>query len=833
MVVVRESPRARLSPDKATTQWPPKSPFQALLSSPSGRKKWQDHQGRGEERSPSPSPRRKPLGSAKALRALLDEAGEDDGGGDEDEDEDEDVETLQLQMQMIQAKLKMKKLRKQGQRAGPSTDEKENRGGPASRAATHPVSPRKATKPTISQAQQPRSNIEVPLSPTRDRSTAPQEHLSPARKKLGIDVQAKAQNVSLKRARDGTQLKRSDSQRSAINLDASKPKSFSERLQASKQEAQNHEDKYERIERSRSKGFGTLLTNTERSGADDGRSGFQEKTERQRPSSTRDTTSIRQPTTAAAVSRSASTRSSQANTQRKTTQPATFRTPADALAEKQWAGHSGRPSDAQAGNEPPSSNYDPLSEVHLSKRHISHVDVARAMDGKEIYTIPRLFKEVVSPHYDPPDCEDDFVVFAVLASKSSPFAQKAAHRTSDEKKPQDDAEAPRNKFMVLKLTDLKYELDCFLFGTGFDQFWKLTPGTLLAILNPAIMPPKNNHHSGHFSLKLSSSEDCVMEIGMARDLGYCTSVKKDGEQCGSWIDKRHTEICEFHLNLFIDKQRKHRMEVNGMWRGTGDVDLNKAKSQSREAGGWDKQMKKKRGVTNHREYGTLYSVPTGRPGKSAASLLDAEDMDALHDMTKEEASRKRIAEAQRERDLRKRLGEMGSGLGAEYLKATDTDPSSTSKSSTKFSADGATARSALFDKPKASDLGLLGNKASATHLSPAKDRKHHFGTAAISSSGRDAMGWGGARKPGLLPETNRRLSPERGQTKLSAVRPPAVRARSSRDDGSLSPTKKRARFALEKGIREPGRESLGEDLNSLATPAFTGADDDDDDLDIV
>ena len=45
-----------------------------------------------------------------------------------------------------------------------------------------------------------------------------------------------------------------------------------------------------------------------------------------------------------------------------------------------------------------------------------------------------------------------------------------------------------------------------------------------------------------------------------------------------------------------------------------------------------------------------------------------------------------------------------------------------------------------FVKPSAADLGLLGKKASSERLSPAKDRKRHFGIGAISSAGSDAMG---------------------------------------------------------------------------------------------
>jgi minichromosome maintenance protein 10 len=505
------------------------------------------------------------------------------------------------------------------------------------------------------------------------------------------------------------------------------------------------------------------------------------------------------------------------------------------------------------------SGYDPFSEIHLKRREIPHSVVAREMQGKEVYPLPRLLKEVKSPEYEPPDCECDYVVFAVLASKSNPLDHAASHRTA-EKHGADKLEAPKNKFMVLHLTDLKWEIDCYLFGTAFNQFWKLTPGTLLAIMNPAILPPKGNQHSGRFSLKLGSSEDAVMEIGIARDLGYCSAVKKDGQPCGEWIDKRKTEACEFHINLQVEKARKGRMEVNTMWNDGAKKDRPKSRVPQ--------ETRSKKGAgAYHREYGQLYSVNTGL-GKSAASLLDDDDKKLMDGMTEEEASRKRIAAAQKDRDLARQLGEMGSGIGAEmmrnskHVKAAAASSSSTT-TTTAFASTRSTAEQArddLFSKRSAAELGLLGKKASAASLEPAKDRRRHFGlgTLALSSSSSsstrtrtrtanhssDAMGWGGARTAGLLqpkapPSTTR--PPERSggqktrldelETKRSNLVRPRSEESSVRSSGSQSPTKKKARFALDRGIREPGRESLPGQAEQMEL--VDSDDDDDDDLDIV
>lgn len=760
------------------------------------------------------------MSSSKALQdvAMADEE-------DDDDDEAEDEETLQLKLQQIEMKLKLKRL--QGKKKSPDTEESSQT---PSLAASIRRSPPKPLQPPVSQPFLRRPDIEVPVSPTRDRQP-PLEPVSPARARLGLSAAAKASDVSLKRARDGT-IKPSSSQQtptSRIREEAPRPvSSFSARLAKSRQEQQDQQVRNERIERARSNGFGLKDATSTPTGERAGRhSRSHSRTGGERmPSPIKSSFASDRPRSG--HGQSASSTPLQHNPFAPRTQ-----------SKPQNDGHDHGPSVDESevnipwDNKNDGTGYDPFSGIHLSKRHIAHVDTARALEGSELYPLPRLLKEVKAPEYDPPDCESDFVVLGVLARKSSPYNHKQAHRTSDENKPQEDATAPRNKFMVLTLVDLKWEIDLFLFGTAFDQFWKLTEGTLLAIQNPSILPPKGNQNKGNFSLKLGSSEDRVMEIGVARDLGYCASVKKDGNKCGAWIDKRSTQVCDFHLNMMIDRNRKGRMEVNTMWRGAGDS------SQRRDKKHDPSNAKKKMPGQYAGEHGRVWSVNTGF-GKSAASIIDGEDRVSIESLTAEETSRRRIAAAQRERDLARKLEGMGGSVGADYLRARQTTTTTTSTSSTSIRSSQDSSKT-TFEKPTASELGLLGKKADTIRLSPAKDRKRHFGVGAISSAagGAEAVGWGGAKKSNWLqPAPGRLGSPEKGQTRLDLQQQPLRGAiRPASQDGNQSP-KKRARFALEKGIREPGRDSLG----GLAVGAKAGNgndlddgnnDDDDDDLDIV
>ncbi|QIW95112.1 hypothetical protein AMS68_000630 [Peltaster fructicola] len=586
-------------------------------------------------------------------------------------------------------------------------------------------------------------SVQVPLSPSRAQISAPPP-VSPARVRLGIH-NTRAEEVSLKRPSNAVSMH-------TTPQPAQRPvSSFSERLTSARAATQKLHDKTDKLDSLRSKSF--------------------------------------------------------AQVQKKQASPKRLLDPRPALLEPKIATSSiaraGASVKKQSSKSKDPAYYDAFSELHLSSRNMSHTDVAKSLSGCEIYDIPRLLKEVRSPEYDPPDCENDYVVFGILAEKTSPFEQKETTRIFDRNKQGDDTRMAKNKFMVLRLCDLKWEIDCYLFGTGFEQYWKLTEGTLLAILNPAIMPPKTNQHNGRFSLKIASSEDRVMEIGIARDLGYCVSIKKDGKKCSAWVDKRKSEYCEFHVNLMVGRARTGRMEVNTMWRGHEPDVKPKQKPRSN--------------VSHHPEYGQLWSVG-GISGRSAAKLLDDDDTDALHNLTKDEASRKRIAAQQRERDLAKQLGATGGGVAGDYLRARHGITSTAE----------ATPGEAMFVKPTAAELGLLSRKADDQRLSPAKDRRRHFGIGAVSSAGTEAMGWGGARKYDLLqPKQSRLGSPERGQTKIDhgtrSALPSSIRARSS------SP-KKKARFMLDRGVREPGRESGG---NELLRAQHNDDDNDDDDLDIV
>ncbi|KAL8804052.1 MAG: hypothetical protein Q9223_005936, partial [Gallowayella weberi] len=595
---------------EAEQQWPPRSPYEALLSSPTGRSRIRRYQDRT---SPSPSPLKKgaialmgsPMKTTVQTQAPLSE-------GEEEDDEDE--ETLQLRLQALEAKLKLKQLRQKKLKSAANSSDAENERPPKSTALSksmstvtaegkHPVRSAKAL--SSSNAARP---VQVAASPPRKHHTA-EVPKSPGRVLLGIDKGLKGKNVSLRRppvARSSRHdiddpfledalRHRSSGQQSTPHLSSSrlqdpsaKPMGFSERIANIRQQDKEQRERAKKLQSQRSTGFGLVKDELDRM-----KTVAEEQTRIQAASDAQGSAKpafSREEVLKAAkkpdgglVHRSHTELGDKVVTRQKE-----FNNP---NASPSFVKPSKPPEKAPNSSPPPikgkmtasqkptstdDSLFEPFSSLHLSKRLIPHDSLTKALSGKSILLLPEVLGTVKAPEYCWRDnLEADIVVLATIASKSQPLSHKDAHKTADKASNHEiktslteAAESETNargKYMAITLTDLKWTLELYLFTTAFTRFRKLTPGTVIAILNPNIMPPPpHNPHNNRFSLTLSSSDDTILEIGTSRDLGWCSAVKKDGKYCGDWIDKRHTSVCEFHVDRVLEKTRRGRMEVNSM-----------------------------------------------------------------------------------------------------------------------------------------------------------------------------------------------------------------------------------------------------------------------------
>ena len=716
-----------------------------------------------------------------------------------DDDGEEDEETLQLQLAALTAKIKLKKLQARKHKATGLTAKVDGEDGglnrPGGKENTRPSSYSHDTleKPALVRPKSA-ADVQIPVSPQRKRVVA-EEARSPGRVLLGIDKGLKGKNISLRRpAGEGSQkdddpfmVTPSTTSRASLSRSTAhdptqlaRPKSFSERIAETRQQDRAQKDRANLLRRQKSTGFGvdqkaidafqqaaeTESETTANRQSQGSRAGTVEFTREEILKATNQPNGglVHRSNTSAGIRRSRKQGSPVDDIWLNPNAPPELSKPSKSTsnASKQIAPSlSPQPKAAEpparAPNPETASFFEPFSSLHLSKRHLPHSFLTQNLSGKHIFLLPDLLGAVKSPDYLLPDIpEPDHVVLAILASKSDPISHKGAHKsTSAEKTTVSEAvESEQNtngKYMVFTLTDLKWTVDLFLFTTAYTRFRKLTPGTVVALLNPDLMPPPPGRaDTGRFSLKLTSSDDTVLEIGTSRDLGWCKSVRKDGKQCGSWIDKRHTEFCEFHVDVVVERTRRSRMEVQGM---------SAPFAPGGRRGGRTGYFGDKRRGQNHltddgfaregaqydRSTASTYFIGPSIPGgRSAAQLLDAEG--TVERGSKEERVRRRLAEREKETEIARKLGEGGNGAGSEYLRMRQGSEVSVRDQ----------AEPQAADPIDAASLGLLGNRATSVHLSPIKKRK--------------------------------------GSTM------------------SVEGSRKKTRFVTDRGIKEAGRESLGGDI---------------------
>lgn len=801
------------------------------------------------------------------------------------DDEGDDEETLQLKLQEIQAQLKLKKLRKEKARA--SLGSQGSASGSFSQSADDLARNHNDNKPDSAAAAlsgmrikeirrtdpatRPRSQtqVEVPASPVRKPQHQQQPtQTSPSRILLGIDKGLKAADISLKRApslRKSTEDSSSAGPQNGGYLrtsrsfgsfdDSRKPLSFSERLKNAREEENARSEKRNAAARSRSTAF-----NVGRQEMENYKSNATDILDDAPPierTFTKD--DILGKTPSDNKSRVGNLQRSNTTSSAKTS---SFPAPARSFTEGNDAQASFTSTTSEPQRATSSVSFEPYSCVHLSKRILPHQVVARAISGKTTYSIQDLLRQVKSPDWALPDDVVDSVVFAIVATKSEPRNHKPQYDPETGRMKTSD----RGKYMVITLVDLQYEIELFLFNSGFERFWKLTTGTVVAILNPDIMPPPpGKRDTGRFSLAINSDGDTILEIGMARDIGYCKSVKADGSLCNSWVNARRTEYCEYHTNSALSKTRGARMEVSG---GNGfGTRQNYMRYGNAEQKG--KMERRDKVAETHGSFdydsGGRYFVSGGGRGSNS------HDQDAVANLTetreRAEALKRRLAAKEKERDIAKKLGDMnGTGMGGQYMRiAGTTEPSNGPTRTSRFGngrpatngmAPPTAARfSPALNMPRmalpgtyrpydadaqdpeerrvdARSLGLIAPRGSESKisLSPIKRKRQDstqssFATsfdggaaaaaAADSSSGRApassssssssrTYGWGGSLRDKLA----RMRDGEKLNLNIHSKKDSTSTVASAFRDKDRSPVRKKTRFVTDKGIREAGRESL-------------------------
>ncbi|KAF9468289.1 hypothetical protein BDZ94DRAFT_1209274 [Collybia nuda] len=102
---------------------------------------------------------------------------------------------------------------------------------------------------------------------------------------------------------------------------------------------------------------------------------------------------------------------------------------------------------------------------------------------------------------------------------------------------------------------------------AYESLTKVKEGDVIVLLNPRILKPfqrsnDNPHPTNNILAVTPESAESIMVIGRSRDLGMCMVSKKDGKPCGSWCDKRVSDVCEWHIQNAVERRRAARPEFS-------------------------------------------------------------------------------------------------------------------------------------------------------------------------------------------------------------------------------------------------------------------------------
>ncbi|GME84922.1 unnamed protein product [Ambrosiozyma monospora] len=257
---------------------------------------------------------------------------------------------------------------------------------------------------------------------------------------------------------------------------------------------------------------------------------------------------------------------------------------------------------------------DPYSGKYLSTRNISPENLKTLFDGMKLMRIEHLLGKVTPPQFESPLAKyANYVVFGVICGKSEPkmtgsggggrFGNGVNHNNKNNNKKgriiedgsggivggegdSDDgigepattaaqgagrnnpiqnirSKQTRSKYITLQITNFKQQIPLTLLSNAFHKYWKLQLGTIIAILNPTIFAYPD--HTG-FSLTLSQDNNCILELGQARDFAFCKAITKAGKRCGVPVELRKCDLCDFHAELQFKRTASKRAELDGSFR---------------------------------------------------------------------------------------------------------------------------------------------------------------------------------------------------------------------------------------------------------------------------
>ncbi|RKO91162.1 hypothetical protein BDK51DRAFT_46010 [Blyttiomyces helicus] len=177
-----------------------------------------------------------------------------------------------------------------------------------------------------------------------------------------------------------------------------------------------------------------------------------------------------------------------------------------------------------------------FSGLRLKSRLVSIPEMRSRMARRRFVSLRHIIENM---HGD--DIPGDWVTIGVLATKSSPKTSRSG-----------------SKYCVFQLNDLRGgAINVFAFAETFETVWKELVGSVVAMLNPRIVPSTETLQKIGLDVE---RPDKWMKIGTSMDLKFCKGVT-NGTKCSAVLGGRNDEYCDAHAVQIYKKSKLHRQEL--------------------------------------------------------------------------------------------------------------------------------------------------------------------------------------------------------------------------------------------------------------------------------
>lgn len=199
--------------------------------------------------------------------------------------------------------------------------------------------------------------------------------------------------------------------------------------------------------------------------------------------------------------------------------------------------------------------YDNYSHQYIATRYIPEDILNNQIGDTNVYRLSTLLREasVRKDYFN----QTNFILVGIVAEKFDTTIDRF-----------------NAKSIKIRLTDFVYDIMVTLTGEAQEKYWKVQPGTLIAILNPEMQDRYYKkkgvfvHNSNDFILKVKNDSG-IIEYARARDFAICSS-----DRCKHAVDIMKSRFCPYHKEKNADKAASNRMEMGSGYKSYAPVDSN-------------------------------------------------------------------------------------------------------------------------------------------------------------------------------------------------------------------------------------------------------------------